>query len=352
MPVPAAGCFGFQDEVGDSDAAVGPAGAGDDPDLDLTSVTGRTTDKDVFGHLGVAELSSGPSALPVFTGHRFEYEFSVGERVVVLSAEETGPGVGTVDGSVNETLVVNAVFDEPSSQVVLGVDRVSLVKALGTSLPDGAVLSGTAGRSYALSPASESEADTASPEDARQAVYVLGDNECFRPALSVTAPGEVQTSDVALVSIALSTSDGRVAKGQAVTGRIGAGRTATATTDGSGLATLRVPVSDAAGTRELVVQSSGSAGDGELRSTVRVLVEQTRLVLRSSGGTVTGTLVDDDGRALSGQRLVFDFDGRTVAATTDSRGRAALAVPAGTAVEVSYAGRRGHLAPVKARVTA
>lgn len=352
VPVPADGCFGFPDEVGDSDAAVGPAGAGDDPDLDLVSVTGRTTGKDVFGHLGVAELSSGPSALPVFTGHRFEYEFSVGERVVVLSAEETGPGTGTVDGAANETLLVKAVFDEPSSQVVLGVDRASLVKALGTSLPDGAVLSGTAGRSYALSPASSSEADTASPEDPRQATYVLGDNACFRPALSVTAPGDAQTSDVALVGVALTTSDGRVAKGQAVTGRIGSGRTASATTDASGLATLRVPVTDAAGTRELVVRSSGTAGDGELRSSVRVLVEQTRLALRSTGGTVTATLTDDDGRTLSGQRLAFAFGGRTVSATTDGRGRAAVSVPAGTAVEVSYAGRSGYLAPVRARVTA
>src|SRR3546814_587965 len=65
--------------VGDSDAAGVPAGAGDDPDLDLTSVTGRTTDKDVFGHLGVAELSSGPSALPVFTGHRDAGRIGEGE---------------------------------------------------------------------------------------------------------------------------------------------------------------------------------------------------------------------------------------------------------------------------------
>ncbi len=348
VPVPAHGCIGFADAKGDAR----PGGqAPNDPHLDLLSVTARTTSTTLSGHLQVDKLAARPS-FAAFTGHRFEYQFSVGGKLVLLRATAEGPGEGLVDGVLVPDLKVTAAFDVVSSQVVLTVDRAGLAQALGRELPMGTFLEAQVGRSIARSPAVSFTADTASPEDAARARYTVGDNTCFAPKLSVTAPGEVQTSDVALVSIALSTSDGRVAKGQTVTGRIGSGRTATATTDSSGLATLRVPVSDAAGTRELVVQSSGTAGDGELRSTVRVLVEQTRLALRSSGGTVTGTLTDDDGRAVSGQRLVFAFGGRSVAATTDSRGRAAVSVPAGTVVEVSYAGRRGHLAPVKARVTA
>ena len=357
VPVPAPGCVGFADEEGDSDAAVGPAGSGDDPDLDLVSVTGRSTSKVIAGHLGVAQLGSGPS-IPVFSGHRFQYEFAVGDLVVVLSADETGPGVGTIDGAANENLVVEAVFDEPSSQVVLSVDRASLVKAVGTALPDGFTLNGLAGRSYALTPASATVADTASPEDPSQATYVIGENPCFEPRLTVTAPASVQTSDAAVVNVAVTTSDGQVAKGQKVSARVGNGPWVAATTDADGLTTLNVPVTDAAGTRTLLVRAAGSAGDRELRSSLRVLVERALLSLRSSGSgttrTVVATLTDDDAprRALAGQRVVLSFGGRSVAVTTDSRGRAAVEVPAGSSVDASYAGRPGHLSAAKARVVA
>jgi hypothetical protein len=355
VPVPADGCIGFPDEQGDSDAAVGPAGSGDDSDLDLLSVTGRTTSTVLAGHLGVAELSSGPS-LPMFTGHRFQYEFAVGGKVVVLSADETGPGTGRIDGEVNESLVVEAVFDEPSSQVVLSVTRASLMQALGLALPDGTTLMGVAARSYALTPATATVADTASPEDARQAEYVLGDSTCFQPKLTVSAPAEVQTSDPAIVTIGLTTSDDRVAEGQRVTARVGGGTWVSALTDAQGMTTLSLPVTDPAGTRALVVRTSGDAGEGELRSAVRVLVERSVLSLRSSGSgstrTLTATLTDDDGRALTAQRVVFTFSDRSVATTTDSRGRAAVSVPPGTVVDVAFAGRAGRLSPAKARGTA
>jgi hypothetical protein len=307
------------------------------------------------GPLAVAELSSGPS-LPMFTGHRFQYEFAVGGKVVVLSADETGPGTGSVDGAVNESLAVEAVFDEPSSQVVLSVTRASLMQALGLALPDGTTLTGVAARSYALTPATATVADTASPEDARQAEYVLGDSTCFRPKLTVSAPAEVQTSDRAIVTIGLTTSDDRVATGQRVVARVGGGAWVSATTDAQGMTTLNLPVTDPAGTRALVVRTSGDAGDGELRSSVRVLVERSVLSLRSSGSgstrTLTATLTDDDGRALTAQRVVFTFSGRSVATTTDSRGRSTVSVPPGTVADVAFGGRAGHLSAAKARGTA
>jgi hypothetical protein len=350
--VPAAGCVGFTDPAGDSDAAVGPAGAGDDPDVDLLSVTGRTTTKAVAGHLAVSALGAGPS-FPAFTGHRFELELTVGGKLVVLSASETGPGEGTVDGASNTTLLVDAVFDEPSSQVVLSVDRASLVKATGTALPDGVALTDVAARSYAVSPVSESVADTAAGGS-----YVVGDNTCFRPALSVTTPGSVQTSDLAVVSVALTTSDGRTAPNQTVTARVGGGRTVSAKTDGQGTVTLSVPVTEAAGARTLVVRSSGSAGDGELRTPVRVVVERSVLAVRATGSgasrTVTATLTDDDAprRMLGGQEVTFAFGARTVTATTDDFGRATTTVPAGSTVDVAFAGRSGFLSSSKARATA
>lgn len=54
-----------------------------------------------------------------------------------------------MDGRSTADLSVSAVFDEVSNQVVLTVDRASLVKVLGVPLPDGAVLTKTVGRSYA-----------------------------------------------------------------------------------------------------------------------------------------------------------------------------------------------------------
>jgi hypothetical protein len=357
VPVPAADCFGFLDEEGDSNAAVGPAGSGDDPDLDLRSVTGRTTDTTIAGHLAVTELSDGPS-LPMFTGHRFEFEFVAADKTVVLRATGTGDGTGLIDGTADDSLGVTAVFDEPSSQVVLSVDRAALAKALGVELPDGTVLGDLAARSYARTPATATVADTATSEDPARGRYTIGDNLCFDPRLAVAAPAQVQTSDLAVVSVTLSTSDGRPAPEQQLTARVGNGRAVSATTDKTGAATLSIPVTVAAGTHELVVRSAGSAGDGELRSPLRVLVERTLLVASSSGSganrTLTATLTDDDvpRRPLAGQRVVFTFGGRSIAATTDGAGRARAQVPAGSTVDVSFAGRSGFLSPAKVRTTA
>jgi hypothetical protein len=85
-----------------------------------------------------------------------------------------------------------------------------------------------------------------------------------------------------------------------------------------------------------VVRSSGEAGEGELRSTIRVLVERTPLsVIRPGSGstrTVTATL--------------------NVAATTDRNGRAVATVPTGVVVDVVFAGRSGFLSASTARTTA
>lgn len=357
VPVPAKGCVGSADKAGDSNAAVGPLGAGNDPDLDIISVTGRTTETELAGHLGITKLGKSPSKTG-FTGHRFEYEFEVGDKTVALSATGTGKGTGRVDGAASPDLVVTAVFDLPSSQVVLTVERAGLQKALGAPVPDTAVLTEVAARSYARTPATESVADRASAEDPARGRYTVGDNTCFRPLLSVTSPGRVQTSDIAVVSVALATSDGRIADGQKVTGRVGEGRAVGATTDAQGTATLFVPVTDAAGVHDLVVRSHGAAGEGELVTPVEVVVERTLLTARTTGTgsarTVTATLTDDDARprGLSGQRVTFTFGGRTVAATTDRAGRASASVPVGSTVEVAFAGRRGFLAPARTRLRA
>lgn len=356
MPVPAQGCLGFADEVGDSNAAVGPAGFGDDPDLDLVSVTGNTTATTLSGHLGVAELGTAPSR-PGFSGHRFEYQFTLGEKTVVLRADGTGPGTGTVDGTAQSDLAVTAVFDLPSSQVVLNVDRAGLAKVVKTSVREGTVLRDVTGRSVARTPATATVADTATAEDPVRARYTVGDDVCFAPALSVTVPVQVQTSDLALVNVAVTTSDGRVARDQKVIARIGDGRAVSVTTDDSGTASLFVPVVEAAGSRRLTIRSTGSAGEGWYQTPVRVLIERTVLMVRSTGSgptrTLTATLSDDDTprRALTGQRLVFSFANRTVAATTDRTGRASVQVPADTFVDVTYAGRSGFLTPSSFRIS-
>lgn len=355
VPVPAAGCFGFADPKGDAR----PSGqAPNDPDLDIVAVTGRTTEEALAGHLQIDKLGSRP-ALPVFSGHRFEYQFTVGEKVVLLRANETGEGVGLVNGTTAPDLKVTAVFDVVSSQVVLSVDRESLATVLGGTVPDGSFLTALTGRSAARTAAPVlSPADTATSEDPVRGTYTVGDNTCFAPKLSVSLPGEVQTSDRAPVSVSMTTSDGRAAAGQRVTARIGDGRAVSATSDKQGNVTLLVPVTDAAGTHLLFVRSRGSAGSGELSSPLDVVVERTVLRTGVAGSgptrTVTATLTDDDRprRALAGQRLVFRFADSSVSAVTDSTGRASARVPAGSVVEVAYAGRRGFLTAATARTTA
>lgn len=351
MPVPAAGCFGFQDPKGDAR----PSGQlPNDPALDILSVTGRTTDETLSGHLRIDRLAGRP-ALPVFTGLRFEYQFTVGGKVVLLRADQQGDGTGLVNGTAAPDLKVTAAFDVVSSQVVLSVTRESLAKVLGREVPEGTFLDSQIGRSFARPPAAVvSPADTASTDDAARARYTVGDNTCFAPKLSVSLPGQVQTSDVALISVAMTTSDGRTAAGQDVTARVGKGRAVAATTDAQGTANLLVPVSDAAGTRLLVVRSAGSAGRGELSTPLDVAVESTLLTVRTAGGSVTATLTDDDDprRALANQQLTFTFAGRTVPAVTDRAGRAVVEVPPGTQVEVAFPGRSGFLSAARARVTA
>lgn len=357
VPVPAAGCRGFVDPKGDARPSAGPASPGNDPDLDIVAVTGRTTKDAVAGHLQIDKLAGKPS-FPGFSGHRFEYSFTVAGKVVVLRADAEGAGAGLVDGAASPDLKVTAAFDPVSSQVVLGVDRAGLAKATGSALPDGTVLTDVVARSFARTAVGTVAADTATPEDKATARYTVGDSTCFEPRLSVSLPGEVQTSDMAQVTVSLVTSDERPAAGQTVTAQVGKGRAVSAKTNEQGAVNLVVPVSDAAGSRQLLVRSAGSAGDGELRTPLRVLVEKTVLGVRSSGAgatrAVTATLTDDDDRRrpLAGQRVVFSFDGRSVAATTDRAGRAVAQVPRGSSVTVSFAGRSGFLTAAKARTTA
>lgn len=355
VPVPAPGCFGLTDAKGDAKPSAGPASPGNDPDLDLLAVTGRTTRDVVAGHLQIDKLAAKPT-FPGFSGHRFEYSFTLGGKVVVLRADAEGPGVALVDGAAAADVVVKAFFDTVSSQVVLTADRATLAAATRASTADGALMTDLVGRSFARNAAGAFAADTAQASSPEQNRYTIGDSSCFTPRLSVSSPGRVQTSDVAPISVAMVTSDGRPAAGQTVTARIGSGRAVAAKTDAQGTVNLAVPVTVAAGSPELVVQSSGSAGDGLFRSAMRVVEERSVLSARSSGSganrTVTAVLADDDGRALAGQRLAFAFAGRTVAATTDRAGRASVQVPAGTTVDVAFAGRRGFLSSAKARTTA
>ena len=355
VPVPADGCRGLTDVKGDGRPSAGPASPGNDPHLDLLAVTGRTTADVVAGHLQLDKLGAKPS-FGGFTGHRFEYSFTLGGKVVVLRAEAEGRGVALVDGAVASDVKVNGLFDTVSSQVVLTADRETLAAATGASTADGALMTDLAGSSFARNAAGAFPADRAVAASPEQNRYTIGDSSCFTPRLSVSSPPRVQTSDLAPISVAIVTSDGRPAAGQTVTARIGNGRAVAAKTDEQGTANLAVPVSVAAGARELVVRSAGSAGDGLLRSAVRVLEERSVLSVASSGAgadrTVTAVLVDDDRRPLVGQRLVFTVAGRTVSATTDRAGRASVQAPAGSAVDVAFAGRRGFLSSARARTTA
>lgn len=351
VPVPTAGCFGFEDLKGDAR----PSGhAPNDPDLDILSVTGRTSPASLSGHLRIDKLATKPS-LPAFSGHRFEYQFTVGDKVVLLRANAEGEGSGLVGGVAAPDLKVTAAFDTVSSQVVLSVTRESLEKVLDRELPEGTFLDSQIARSLGRNASPLlSSADTAATEDATRARYTVGDNTCFAPKISVSLPGEVQTTDSALLSISMTTSDGRAAADQIVTARVGSSRAVRARTDKQGNATLVAPVTDAAGSRLLVVRSSGSAGEGELVSQMRVVTERALLFLGATGPgaarTVTATLTDDDEprRGLAGQRVVFAFAGRTIAVTTDSAGRASTRAPAGTAVEATFTGRRGFLTAAKA----
>lgn len=398
---PTPGCTLFTDVSGDANPVpvAGASGTGNDPDVDLRAVTVKSLPESLVAFVKVETLADKPTSA-AYKGHRFQVSFSFNGLTVSYRADAAGAAVGLLGGSVNPDLSATAAFDKSRNQVVFTISRAGLLKATRSAPADGKKLTAVTAKTQVLlqgqgamssAPPQAApptpmpmdqpvDADSATGTTSTQQAYTIGDNTCFyaegaapkattssrprttstapKPAsLTVTAPGQVQYSDLAAVSVVLKSSGGKALSGKTVTATLGAGNPVAGRTDSSGKANLKVPATDAAGSRSLVVSFAGDTSGNaakEVRKTVTVVVEGVRLSGTSSGTgsvrTYTATLTDDDSPTATpqtGQVLTFQYSGKTVTVKTDSSGRASVRVATGANIAVSYAGRTGYVAPAK-----
>lgn len=366
---PAAGCSTYTDPKGDSNAAIGPAGFGNDPDLDILSVTFKTTPEVLSAYIKVDKLAAKPSGQQ-FSGHKFDFGFTHNGKAIVLAASATGTGTGTVGGTANADLKPKAVFDIPSSQVIISIDRASIEKAGGAPLPDGTVITKTSARSTAvIATGGQSVADTAVGATPEQQTYTVGDNRCFPASaspgsgtgaarLTVSAPARVQSSDVEVVAATLKDSSGAPLAGKRVTAQVGSGAVVSGTTGSSGQVRLLPRVTDPAGRRVLSVRYAGDAsgtGNAQVRLSITVVAEVSKIASTSTGAgslrTFTITLTDDDSprHPYVGAAVTFAYSGKTVKVSTNRYGRASVQAKPGARIDVRYPGRPGYVSPATAR---
>lgn len=369
VDAPAAGCSTFTDPKGDSSAAIGPLGFGNDPDLDILSVTFKTTPEALSAYIKVDKLASKPSGQQ-FSGHKFDVGFTHNGKALVLAATATGTGTGTVDGTANADLKPKAVFDLPSSQVIISIDRPGVEKAAGAPLPNGAVITKTSARSTALiATGGQTVADTATGTTPDKQAYMIGDNSCFpaasggsatggAPRLRFSAPSRVQSSDVESVTATLTSSSGEPLAGKRVTAQVGSGPVVAGTTSSSGQVRLPVRVTDRAGSRVLSVRYAGEPGGeggAQVRATITVVPEVSKIASSSSGTGATRTfsitLTDDDAtrHPYVGATVTFGYSGQTVKVSTNRYGKASVQAKPGARIDVRYAGRAGYVSPATAR---
>ena len=303
-------------------------------------------------YLKVAKLADKPSGQQ-FSGHRFESQFSVGDKVVVLRGTTTGAGSATVAGTAVPDVKVAAVLDKQASQVVLSVDRASLAAAVGARLEAGSVLTGTITRALSATAAgAPSVADTATGATPAASTYRIGDNTCFAPpAAKLTKMGasSAQFGDSVAVAVRLVNAKGTALAGKRVTVNLGSA-TSTVTTGRDGTARASVPVRMKAGRATLTAAFAGDATAGAVLAATPFTITVERTALRASGenGVVTAALTDDDRRPVAGQVVTFTAGSRKQTARTDGRGTAkATGFEPGSLVNVSYAGVNGQYAPSK-----
>jgi hypothetical protein len=386
QPDPA--CSLFTDVADDADPKPfgQSSGTGKDADLDLRAVTIKSMPDSIVGFVKINDLADKPAS-GLWAAHRFILGFTFNSLPITYRADAAGPGLGSLSGTVNPDLTATVAFDTTRNQVVFTISRAGLLKATRSEPADGKKLSAVTAASQVLyvghnsyptaAPVAQPaplpvdppvDVDSAAGATIATQSYTVGDNTCFYPPdapkssksakpvskaakITVTAPTKVQYGDPISVALTLKTSAGKTLPDTDLTVQFGKGEAVTATTDEAGKAALKVPTVDAAGKRKLLVSFAGDEDGNEaakVTKTITVSAEVTKLTGKASGTgkthTYTATLTDDDKPAagVAGQTLTFAYSGKKVNVKTNAKGQAAIKVPAGTSVAVSYAGKTGY----------
>lgn len=160
-----------------------------------------------------------------------------------------------------------------------------------------------------------------------------------------------QYGDVAVVSAKLTDArNGAALSGKPVVFKL-AGKSATATTNSSGIATARLAITATASSQTLVEAFAGDSSFPKSSASTKytVAVEKTKITLAvaKSGNnrTVTASLLDDDNHALAKQKVVVYINGaKKTTLTTDSKGHAVYKAAKGQTVKFTFAAVSGKYA--------
>ncbi|MFN2625312.1 MAG: hypothetical protein ABR520_04420 [Mycobacteriales bacterium] len=341
--LPRAGCADIVDAKGDGTAVVVATTLPNDDDLDITSVSFRTTPATIEAYVTVAKYSAAGPELG--TGHKFDFGFTANGKTFVFASDKTA----TVNGSANAAIKVTSSVE--ANTVVISVDRPSLDAGAGAAVSDGTVATAVAAHSAMTEPGGVSfAADTATAKDADAAHYEIGASACFEgPPGLLRYVGSVaaQWGDSVRVAAELTDDGGKEGvAGKRITFRIGTA-TATATTNRDGRAETRMAVSADAGSYTLSASYAGDASVGHASTTAgfTVKLETTRIAISgdaSAGFTIT--LTDDDGQPVSNEEVEWTVDGKSAGKTkTDGHGRAKFkGGKRGSKVGAKYHGHGGR----------
>ncbi|MBV9098942.1 MAG: Ig-like domain repeat protein, partial [Frankiaceae bacterium] len=257
--------------------------APNDPDLDITSLTLRTTPTDFLAYVRVDKLAAGPSTTD---GHRYAVDFTFNKHVFTMSATTSAHGTNAIrDAAATSGLVgksiqlgvdvpatttvqtnrglvasgLKASFDTTKSIVVFSLPISDIVKNGGA--PFDGKLTAVDAKSQVESNVLSFAADTA--PDANGTTWTVGDNKCFSVPtalkLAVAKKGAARTVTATL------TAGGTPLAGQTISFTVNGKPAGTAVTSAKGIVTFKAAKSG----QTVVATFAGAPGYDPSKATVK-----------------------------------------------------------------------------------
>lgn len=269
--LPLAGCFHVADPTGDGKINSN-ANFPNDPDLDITGMTLRSSGGWLLAYIKADKLANGPM---LADGHRYTLEFTFNKTLFTVAASAyknaasaqireglaaTGKNghmvqmsintissvtnTGYVPGAVSPPYVESgskAVFDTKTSWVTIAVPIADIEKYGKASFNAATPLTGVIGKSTADYWRNSLGADTTAKDNASTTTdtWKLGDNKCFPQPIATALSLKVAKAANTRTVTATLTAAGKPLAGQVVTWLVNGKKVGTATTSSAGTAVLK-----------------------------------------------------------------------------------------------------------------
>jgi hypothetical protein len=262
---PAAGCQTFVDPPNDAHPN-NTSQVPYDADLDITSLTLRTTASALVAYVKVADLQNGPASTD---GHRYTLDFTFGGHVFSASGSAYKNNTGAIrdglaqSGQAGHTTQLGVdvpsltatppqadkgfkesglkvTFDTAGNWVVMVLPIADVVKYGGTAFTGKltAVDAKATVDNYAVSTVADTTNTDNSPTADAKSVWDIGDNKCFAVGTKI-ALSVVKFPASRNVTAKLTTAGGQALAGKTITFLVNGKRYATAKTGSNGAATIK-----------------------------------------------------------------------------------------------------------------